>query len=75
MPEACGTTHCRAGSSIHLAGAAGYALEKRLGSAEEAGRAIYLASTGRVPYFFASNERALADIRRCAEEDLLPHKP
>ena len=67
--EACGTTHCRAGSAIHLAGEAGYALERKLGSAEEAGRAIYLASTGRAPYFFGSNERALADIRRCAAED------
>src|SRR6185437_12847560 len=68
-PEMCGTTHCRAGSAIHLAGAAGYALEKRLGSAEDAGRAIYLASTGRAPYFYASNDAALADIRRCAAED------
>jgi hypothetical protein len=73
-PEMCGTTHCRAGSAIHLAGAAGYALEKRLGSAEEAGRAIYLASTGRVPHFYASNIAALADIRRCAAEDPLPEE-
>ena len=66
--EACGTTHCRAGSAIHLAGEAGYALERKLGSTEEAGRAIYLASTGRAPDFFGSNKRALADIRRCAAE-------
>jgi hypothetical protein len=72
--EACGT-HCRAGSAIHLAGRDGYALERKLGSAEEAGRAIYLASTGRAPHFFASNDRALADIRRCAEEDPLPVDP
>jgi hypothetical protein len=71
-PEACGTTHCRAGSAVYLAGEAGYALERELGSAEEAGRAIYLASTGRVPYFYSSNDRALADIRRCAEADPLP---
>jgi hypothetical protein len=71
-PEMCGTTHCRAGSAIHLAGVAGYALEKRLGSAEQAGRAIYLASTGRSPHFYASNERALADIRRCAADEPLP---
>jgi hypothetical protein len=73
--EACGTTHCRAGSAIHLAGKAGYALERKLGNPERAGRAIYLASTGRSPYFFGSNERALADIRRCAEEDPLPSGP
>jgi hypothetical protein len=64
----CGTTHCRAGGAIHLAGAVGYALETQIGS-ERAGRAIYLASTGRTPYFFASNEAALADIRRCAAEE------
>jgi hypothetical protein len=61
----CDTTHCRAGWAIHLAGEAGYALEKEIG-AHMAGRAIYLASTGRVPHFFATDERALEDIRRCA---------
>ena len=65
---ACGTTHCRAGFAIHFAGAAGIALEQAIGS-ERAGRAIYRASTGRAPHFFATNERALADIRRCAAED------
>ena len=65
--EACGTTHCRAGGAIHLAGAPGYALEKRYGS-EIAGRMIYRASTGRVPDFFATNEEASADIRRCAAQ-------
>jgi len=67
----CGTTHCRAGTAIHLAGQAGYALEQELGP-ERAGRAIYLASTGRCPHFFATTDRALADIRRCAAEDPLP---
>jgi uncharacterized protein YjbI with pentapeptide repeats len=65
----CGTTHCRAGFAVHLGGAKGYALERKIGSAEEAGRAIYLASTGRIPNFFANNKLALADMRRCAEED------
>jgi hypothetical protein len=65
----CETTHCRAGWAIHLAGKAGYDLERKLGSAEYAGRAIYRASTGRSPHFFATNERALEDIKRCAEED------
>src|SRR5579872_3205025 len=65
----CETTHCRAGWAVHLAGKAGYELEEKLGGAEYAGRAIYRASTGRSPYFFASNERALEDIRRCAAED------
>ena len=64
---ACGTTHCRAGLAM-LAGRAGLDLERKLGSAEDAGRAIYLASTGRAPYFFGSNGSALADMRRCAAE-------
>ena len=67
--HSCETTHRRAGLSIHLAGDAGYALEKELGP-ERAGRAIYLASTGRAPDFFASNEAAMADIRRCAETEV-----
>jgi hypothetical protein len=58
----CETTHCRAGWAIHLAGAAGKAIEARLGS-QRAGAEIYRASTGRVPHFFATTERALADIR------------
>jgi DNA-binding transcriptional ArsR family regulator len=62
----CGTTHCRAGWAITLAGEAGAALEAKVGS-EMAGRLIYEASTGRMaPDFFASNSDALADIRRCA---------
>ena len=68
----CDTTHCRAGWAVHLAGQPGYALERQLGSAERAGRAIYRASTGRSPYFFASTEDALADIKRCAAEDAEP---
>jgi hypothetical protein len=66
----CETTHCRAGWAIHLAGKAGYELEAKLGDPALAGRAIYRASTGRSPHFYATNERALADIRRCAEEDV-----
>ena len=64
----CGTTHCRAGMSIHVAGARGWALERKLDPLR-AGRLIYLVSTGRSPHFFASNEAALADIRRCAAEE------
>jgi uncharacterized protein YjbI with pentapeptide repeats len=67
--HACETAHCRAGWAIHLAGEAGYALENKLGDSAAAGRAIYRASTGRAPHFYATNERALEDIRRCAAED------
>jgi hypothetical protein len=63
----CETTHCRAGLAVHLAGDAGYALERRY-TAEHAGRLIYLASTGYAPDFFASDEDAMEDIRRCAAE-------
>lgn len=62
--HSCETTHCRAGWAIHLAGKEGYDLEKALGGPEFAGRAIYLASTGRCPHFYASNKAALADIKR-----------
>ena len=64
----CETTHCRGGWAVHLAGEAGYALEAELGSAESAARAIYRASTGRAPHFYATNEQALEDIMRCAAE-------
>jgi hypothetical protein len=61
----CETTHCRAGWAVYLAGSAGNELEKKYGP-QRAGYMIYMASTGRVPHFFASNETALADIREQA---------
>jgi hypothetical protein len=65
----CGTTHCRAGWAIHLAGDAGYRLEKVVGSAA-AGALIYAASRPDkpVPDFIASDAVALADLRACAAE-------
>jgi hypothetical protein len=63
----CETTHCRAGWAITLAGAAGRDLEAKHGS-HFAGIKIYRASTGRVPNFFATDEDALVDIKRCAAE-------
>jgi hypothetical protein len=65
--HACETTHCRAGWAITLAGEAGKKLESEHGP-HLAGRMIYLASTGRVPHFFATNERAMADIKARAAE-------
>ncbi|MEO6046015.1 MAG: pentapeptide repeat-containing protein [Candidatus Kapaibacterium sp.] len=70
--HSCDTTHCRAGWTIHLAGEAGYALEKAVGP-NVAGALISLASCDyleRVPNFYASAEDALADIRACAEREL-----
>ena len=60
----CGTTHCRAGWAITLAGKAGAKLEREIGSAA-AGALIYAASRPDqpVPDFYASDCVALADLR------------
>ena len=63
--HSCETTHCRSGWAITLAGEQGQALERKYGP-HQAGRMIYLASVGRVPHFFESNEAALADLREQA---------
>jgi uncharacterized protein YjbI with pentapeptide repeats len=64
----CDTTHCVAGWAVHLAGESGYALEQKIGW-RWAGAAIFRKSTGQVPHFFASNARALKDLRsRAAKE-------
>ena len=68
----CGTTHSRAGWAITFGGDAGKKLESLVGP-ETAGRLIYEASTGRIaPDFYASNEDAIADIRRCAGVEVTP---
>ncbi len=68
--EWCGTTHCRAGWAVHLAGEKGRDLEKRFGS-RIAGAMIYRASRpGKpAPWFFASTEAAMEDIKKCAADD------
>jgi hypothetical protein len=63
----CETTHCRAGWAVKLAGEAGDVLEQKYGP-EQAGAMIYRASTGHVPYFYATNEAALDDIRKRAAQ-------
>ena len=68
----CRTTHCRAGWAITFGGDDGKKLESLVGP-ETAGRLIYEASTGRIaPDFYASNEDAIADIRRCAGVEVTP---
>jgi hypothetical protein len=57
-----------AGWAVHLAGDAGRALEKELGTARAA-RRIFRASGARPPHFFAPNDRALADLRKRAAEE------
>jgi len=60
----CRTTHCRAGwaTTLHPRGPE---LEVAFGP-RLAGAAIYLASTGAIPDFFASDTAALASIRKGA---------
>ncbi|GAB2959192.1 hypothetical protein GCM10027048_28130 [Hymenobacter coalescens] len=66
----CGTTHCRAGWVVALAGKAGRDLEQRT-STLFAAMQIYRASAPGIPVsaasFYESNDLALADMRRCAE--------
>ena len=65
----CGTTHCRAGFVVFLAGKEGYELEQAT-STEFAAKQIYKSSSN-IPVspvrFFEPNEVAMADIKRCAE--------
>lgn len=67
----CKTTHCRAGWVIHLAGEVGYNLEKETDTAWAALQ-IYKASSPievHLHQFFETNEAAMLDIKRCAEEE------
>jgi len=67
----CGTTHCRAGWVVALAGKEGRELEERIGT-PAAASLIYLASDpdlDRFPNFYCGNEAALADMKRLAEAE------
>ncbi len=66
----CETTHCRAGWAVHLCGDAGYALERLHGSLLAA-QLIYRESGAPInpARFFDSNEVAMADMKRLAEEE------
>lgn len=68
----CDTTHCRAGWVVHKAGPAGYALENAT-STVFAAMQIYHKSCPQVPVapvrFYETNEVAMEDIKRCAEEE------
>ena len=68
----CDTTHCRAGWVVVLAGEEGKKLEEET-STLFAAMQIYKASSPiKVPptRFFDSNEIAMEDMKRCAEEEL-----
>jgi len=68
----CGTTHCRAGWVIHLAGEQGYALEKQT-SPTFAALQIYKASCHELPVspyrFHEPNELAMANMKEYAEKE------
>ena len=64
----CGSTHCRAGWVVTLAGKPGRDLEKEIGTGAAAAL-IYMASDPdleQIPNWVASNEDALADIQAMA---------
>ncbi len=63
----CASTHCRAGWAVVLAGEEGNALEEKVGE-HLAGLLIYRESRPgmRIPDFFASDEKAMEDLRECA---------
>ena len=66
--HSCETTHCRAGWVVHLAGEAGYALEK-FHNTELAAMLIYRESGHYInpARFYDGNEAALEDMRKLAE--------
>jgi uncharacterized protein YjbI with pentapeptide repeats len=62
MGEACDTMHCRAGWAIHLAGRAGYDLE-RMHGADGAGALLYNAAGSHpTPDWYTSEGRAMQDL-------------
>lgn len=66
----CDTTHCRAGWTVTLAGDAGAALEKQIGTNAAAAFIYARSRPGQpVPDWYASDEDALADIRVGAARD------
>jgi hypothetical protein len=68
--HACGTTHCRGGWVVTLAGKEGKALEEFHGTLLAA-QLIYGASGHLINpcRFFDSNADALADMKRLADEE------
>ncbi len=68
--HSCKTTHCRAGWIVHLAGEAGYALE-RFHNTALAAQLIYRESGFHINpcRFFDGSDAAMADIVACAERE------
>lgn len=75
--HSCETTHCRAGWVTHLAGEAGKALET-FHNTELAAMLIYRESSPiKVePWkFYVTGDEALADMKRCADEEASASHP
>lgn len=68
----CGTTHCRAGYAICLAGKPGFALERELNNSEAAGQMIYAVSRPDepLPDFYAGNDETMDDLRAHAAKQM-----
>ncbi len=68
----CGTTHCRAGWVVTLAGKEGRELEKKTSIQFAAMQIYHKSSPIQVSpvRFYENNETAMADIKRCAELEL-----
>jgi hypothetical protein len=68
----CDTTHCRAGWVVHLAGERGRALEAASNTLFAAMHIYKESSPIKVSpvRFFENNEVAMADMRRCAQEEM-----
>lgn len=68
----CGTTHCRAGTIIFLAGKKGRELELHTNTPFAAYQIYKKSSSIKVspPRFYENNETAMADIKRCAKEEV-----
>jgi hypothetical protein len=67
----CGTTHCRAGWVVALAGKEGVDLENKTSTCFAAMMIYKKSSDIKVSptRFYESNEKAMEDIIRCAEEE------
>jgi hypothetical protein len=67
----CETRHCRAGWIVTLAGEKGKSLEKASSTLFAAMQIAKASSLIRISpmRFFETNELAMADIKRCAEEE------
>lgn len=74
--HSCETTHCRAGWVVHLAGAAGYELEKAT-STHFAALMIYKKSSEIKVHermFYVNSDESIADMKRCAELEIEANK-